>query len=368
MAMGLERPGRKDNAGLSGPADHPVALALWTLIGLCLAIGLIILTYDALLLLFAGVLFAVLLRAMTRGVVRLTGLPDSLGLAVTALCLLVLGAAAVLLAAPSVTEQVANLVQAVPQAWNSLTDRISRGMDLAGPLGEVSKDMGSELTPDAGTLQTVLGSGFGAITGAIGAVGSLFVVLVTGLYLAADPDVYRRGIVRLIPIRGRGRAREILELIGHRLEGWLVGAMIDMALVGSLTWLGLWFLDIPMALTLALFAALMTFVPNIGPVLGFVPILLVALGQGTGTLLAAFALYIAVQTVESYLVTPLVQQRAIALPPVLIFFAQIILGLVFGLWGLALAMPLTAAISVLIEELYIKDGLEGGSLQPARST
>jgi predicted PurR-regulated permease PerM len=139
--------------------------------------------------------------------------------------------------------------------------------------------------------------------------------------------------------------------------------MISAAIVGCLTWLGLWLLGIPIALVLALIAAVLTFIPNIGPLMSLVPAVLIAASEGLGTALAVVALYMGVQAVETYLITPVIQQRTVDLPPVVILMAQIVMGILFGMLGVALAMPLAAAIMVLVKELWVKDRLE----QPASS-
>ena len=131
-----------------------------------------------------------------------------------------------------------------------------------------------------------------------------------------------------------------------------------MALIGILTFLGLWFLDIPLALTLSLLACALTFIPNFGPILSAMPAVLFAMSQGVATAGYVIGLYVVVQTLESYLVTPLIQQRTISLAPALTIVSQLILGVLAGVTGLALAAPLTAASLVLVREMYVKDVLE----------
>lgn len=129
--------------------------------------------------------------------------------------------------------------------------------------------------------------------------------------------------------------------------------MLSMFVVGVLTTLGLWFLSIPMALTLGLFAAILTFIPNIGPIISAIPAILVAFTQDPISGIYVIALYIAIQTIESYIITPLIQGKIISLPPVLVIFSQLIMGLLTGFLGLSLATPLLAALSVVIKKVYI---------------
>ena len=104
----------------------------------------------------------------------------------------------------------------------------------------------SLVPPGRGTVQDLLGRVFGVVSGTLGALGSALVIFFTGLYLAVDPQTYRHGLVRLVPIRHHLRADEILDQMGDTLLWWLIGKLISMTLVGVLTFLGLWFLDIPL--------------------------------------------------------------------------------------------------------------------------
>ncbi|HEX2526003.1 MAG TPA: AI-2E family transporter [Geminicoccus sp.] len=342
----------------SGEAARPAsdtARAIWWMIGIILAIGIVYLIHDALLLLFAGILLAVLFRGLTRRLAAWTGMPDPAALAVVVLSLAVLLFGGIWLLAPQVTQQVEDLTQQVPAAWGNLKGRVVERLPDEGPLADAPQQLS-----DVGSSRIfqLMGSGFGVITGTLGALGSGLVMIVVGIYLAVDPPLYRRGLVRLLPMRHRPRSREVLELIGEKLEGWILGTMISAAIVGCLTWLGLWLLGIPIALVLALIATVLTFIPNIGPLMSLVPAVLIAASEGLGTTLAVVALYMGVQAVESYLITPVIQQRTVDLPPVVILLAQIVMGILFGMLGVALAMPLAAAAMVLVQELWVKDRLE----------
>jgi predicted PurR-regulated permease PerM len=132
-----------------------------------------------------------------------------------------------------------------------------------------------------------------------------------------------------------------------------------MTLIGVLTYAGLALIGYPLALPLALVAGGLAFVPNIGPVLTYVPIALAGLGEGAGTALSGMAVYAVAQTFESYVITPLIQKRMVSLPPALILVAQVVGGLLFGLWGVALATPITAVLRLWVERYYVGRGLEG---------
>ena len=151
--------------------------------------------------------------------------------------------------------------------------------------------------------------------------------------------------------------REVLEEAGSTLQRWLLAQLVSMGIVGLLTTLGLWLLGVPLALTLGILAALSEFIPNFGPILSAVPAVLLALVDSPRLALWVVVLYAGIQAAESYLITPLVQQRLASLPPVLVIVSQLLGGILFGFLGFALATPLLAVAMVLIKRLYVEDRL-----------
>lgn len=183
-------------------------------------------------------------------------------------------------------------------------------------------------------------------------------VCFVGLYLALDTSRYRRGFIRLFAQAYRPRVDAILDELGRLLGWWLIGRGISMAATGILTGLGLWLLGIPLALTLALLAAVLTFVPYIGAFLSAVPALLLGIVQGPIITLYVGLLYIAVQFIEGYLITPLVQQETVSLPPALTIGSLVLFGALFGPMGIMLGTPLAAVGIVLVRMAYVEDMLE----------
>ena len=157
----------------------------------------------------------------------------------------------------------------------------------------------------------------------------------------------------------RDRADEVLRETGATLRSWLSAKLMTMAVVGVPTALGLWIAGVPLPFALGLFAGLLAFIPNLGPIIGLLPALLLAFPEGQSTVLTVLAIYLGVQTLETYIITPLIQQRKVSLPPALVIAAQLVFGVLFGILGLALATPILAALKTIIRLVYVDDYLDG---------
>lgn len=189
-----------------------------------------------------------------------------------------------------------------------------------------------------------------------------FLIFFIGAFLVFAPSSYVRGVLHLVPKGSRVALAHTFEEAGETLRWWLIGKLVSMAIIAVFTGAGLFLLDYPFALPLALLAGALAFVPNLGPITTYVPIVLVGLSEDGTTALYGAGVYALAQTLESYLITPLVQERAVALPPALILFLQVLFGLLFGLFGIALAVPIAAVARVFINHLYVRDTLGDTSI------
>ncbi|MDB5369440.1 MAG: hypothetical protein JWP20_998 [Roseomonas sp.] len=305
---------------------------------------------DVLLLIFAGVLLAVFLRGGGDLIGLRFGMSGPKRVLLFTLLVVVVFAGLGWMAAAPLAEQMSQLWQQVPRVVQQVTQRLS------------SYSWGQELLerakPENLSMPSGGGSGAFAVLGTtFGALGNFVLLIFLGLYFAMDPGLYRRGIEFLLAPSLRLKASASCEEAGETLRGWLGGQMISMAVVGVLTTLGLWLLGVPLAPLLGLIAALMAFIPNIGPVLAAVPAVLLGLESGLSGALSVIGVYLAVQTVESYLITPYVQKRSVDLPPALTIVVQVAMGTLYGIMGLALATPFAALLLMLTRRLYVEDYL-----------
>jgi predicted PurR-regulated permease PerM len=308
---------------------------------------------DLLMLVFAGVLVSILLRGFSGWLRQKTGIGRGLSLAIVALAFGILIIVVVWLVTGRIGTQVSELRQQLPVAFENVKNYFGQ-YEWARNAIEGLPNLNDWLTSRGGTIVSQL-TGLASTT--LGAVVNVLVVIVIGLYLASQPDLYSRGITHLLPFRYRVRAGEVLSEIDEALRRWLVGRFGLMLINGGLTAAGLWLLGVPLALTLGLLAGLLNFVPNFGPWIAAVPAILIAFLQSPQQALYVALLYLVLQSVDGYILTPLVDRRSVELPPVLTITAQIILGLAFGFIGILLASPLTAVAMILVKRLYVEDVL-----------
>jgi predicted PurR-regulated permease PerM len=325
-----------------------VAVAGAAVIALLLAVWQV---SQILLLIFASLLLALFLRTLAVFISQHTPLSVSWSLAVVVLTLL--GAVVLILAlyGPALADGFYQLFQQLPAALERLRSTLEQYPWGSAVIDWLSKAGGTLTDPQQ------LSKIAGIFSTAFGALGSLFIVIVLGLYFAADPKTYIDGAVHLFPDERRGRVWEAFNRMGHALRWWLIGRIAAMLAVGVLTGIGLMVLGVPFAFILGLVAAALDFVPNIGPLIAAVPAMMVGLTQGGPTVLYIAILYFVVQGLEGYLITPFIQQKIVSLPPALLLIAQLIMGASFGILGLLLAPALMVIIMVLVQMLYMRDVL-----------
>ncbi len=307
---------------------------------------------EAILLIFACVLFAILLYELSQLARRKLHLRSRYSLPlVVVLILLIIGGGGVLMA-PNISDQADKLAATIPTALTELRRTLGQ-YDLARRLlGGIPSDdqLRTYLTamvPNAGLF----------FSGILGAVGNVLIITFVGIYFAAKPLLYIEGFVTLVPQAKRARAREVLDEIGRTLAQWLVGKAVSMVVVGTLTALGLSILGVPLALILGIIAGLLDFIPYLGPLMAGVPAVLIAFSHSPELALYTLGLFGIIQLIEGYLLQPLIEQRTVSLPPAFTIVMQVLFGTLFGLAGVALATPLTAVLAVLVTMLYVQDVL-----------
>jgi predicted PurR-regulated permease PerM len=312
-----------------------VALLLWNLRNLFL-------------LMFGAVLVSVILHLIAAPIRVRLRLPGWAALLASVMIVASVVGIAFWTFGAEVARQAQGLRETIPAAWQAALAQFD-----AWGFGQPVRDWTASLAGGGGVVSNI-----GSIAVSVGnAIADTLLVLVAGIYLAAQPGLYWSGMLKLVPERGRALAAEAMEASARALRLWLLGRMVSMATVGLLTWIGLTIIGVPSALTLGLLAALLEFVPFIGPVISAVPAVLLAFAVGPDKALWTVMLFLIVQQIEGNVLEPLVQQRAVDLPPALLLFALVAGGLIFGPVGIILAAPLTVVLYVLVKRLYVQEAL-----------
>ena len=306
---------------------------------------------DFLLLAFGSVLLAVFLRGLGNILSKYS--PLSSGAAFAAVTLSFVGVTVLsgIVLAPRFAEQVEEFAHQLPAF---LDDAEAFLLDV--PLGEhVLEGIRNTLGENNKELPGILAS---LLPPALQALVYGFIVFIGGLYLGVNPGWYVNGIVRLFPLGRRELVRHTLNEVGRTLRWFLIGRAVSMVAVGVLTTVGLSIIGIPLAGLLGVLAGILTFIPYAGPIAAAFPIGIVALLEGPAELVYALVFYTAVQSVEGFWITPVVQERAILLPPFVTIAAELLMGLLFGALGVIVSVPLAGAVMVLVKIVYVENVLE----------
>lgn len=298
-------------------------------------VSLAVLWYARLLafLLFGGLLLALCLDSLASDIAKRTHLPRRVAL------LVVFGVSAGLLVSliwwrgPAVVDQLQQLQERLPAAFAALAARLS-----AYPITEINRALAASMLSMA---QRAVSSTTGFAVGA-------GIIIFVGVYVAVEPALYIDGALSLVPEARRPFARSLLRRIAHSLRWWLVAKAVSMVAVGALVAGGLLLFDIPLAGTFGVLAGLLTFIPNVGPILSAIPPLVLALAISPERALSVAGVFVCVHIMEGLAITPLIERRAVRLPPALTLAVQLVSATLVGPIGVALAAPLTAVGLLLV--------------------
>jgi predicted PurR-regulated permease PerM len=342
----------------TGHIVHKAAVTIAVVLFALLFVAALYYVFDVIMLVFAAVLLAIFLRGLAELLSYYVKVSDGWLVLLVSLILLALVAGFIALLSPSVAEQVGLLRDKIPASVQKVSDYLNQygwGRTLLENLPSYQSVVDNI---NATGLMTRVG---GFFTSTIGVLGNIAIVLLLAIYFASEPKLYLVGFVKLFPRERRDRVKEVIQGVYQTLRWWLIGKAGSMLFIGLLTWIGLWILGVPLALTLGLLAGLLSFIPNFGPIISAVPAILLAFIDSPITALYVLGLFVLVQLIESNIVTPFIERETVELPPALTITFQLALGVLVGGLGLVLATPLLAAIVVAVQMLYIEDVLGDAS-------
>ena len=300
--------------------------------------------FNVLLMVLAGILISVYFHGFGDLIQRNTNWKRSICMAISIGGTFAILAVLFWIMGTKISNQVAILSDTLPHTISNAKIKMAET-----PIGKKILEYLSDDNSDA--LMTTAKSFFNT---SFGVLGNIYIILFLAIFFTSDPNLYKDGLIKLVPDSKKPLAHQVIDRISYALKGWLKGMMLAMILVFILLSIGLGIMSIPVALVLALLTALLKLIPNFGSLAAMIPGVLLALTISTNTAIIVALIYIVTQTVVSNIVTPIIQNKMINLPPALTILAQVLMGTLSGVLGIILAVPLLAIVMILIDELYVK--------------
>lgn len=302
---------------------------------------------EVLLMVFGAIVVATLFRSLSEVFQRLR-IPQGVALFLSVITIALVVAASFALFGAQLVNQAEAIREALPRAWDALRQRLA-GFGLEGQLSQIQgASGGGGFAATAGQFVMSLGGGF----------ADALLIVVGGIFIAASPRFYRAGMIKLVPESRRQVTASAIEDSGRALKLWLKAQLLTMAVVGLATGLGLWIVGMESALAFGLLAALLEFIPFVGPILAAIPAVIIALATDSTLGLKVLAVYLVVQQLEGNVFSPLIQQWAVDLPGAVLLFSLLAMGTLFGPLGVIFAAPLTVVVYVLVKKLYVRETLD----------
>lgn len=302
--------------------------------------------FGVILIAFGAIILAMLLRLGAQPIKRFLLLPEPLALALSGLIVLAVIGGTGYLFGSRIAAEFQDVMQRAISASASLQASLHGSAFGNFLLNHVS---GGDFS-----LPGVL-SGFLRVSTSL--LEAVIIMAIGGVYLAAQPRVYRDGLIWLFPPRRHARAAEIVDGIGEALRLWLIGQLIEMILIGALSMAAVWMIGVPSPLALGLIAGVGEFIPYLGPILAAIPAVLVALTKSPDTALWTLLAYLAIHQIEGQVVAPLIQRHMVSIPPAVMLLGIVALTYLFGTIAIIFAAPIVVVVFAAVNLLYVRDTL-----------
>jgi predicted PurR-regulated permease PerM len=347
-----------DPARPTTPPSGPESFAPRTKTAFALAIAFVVVLAiywmrGAVFLTFVGLLVGILVSHFADVAARRVGLPRKVAVVLFALLFFAIAAGLVAVLAVPLVEQFSRLASRLPGDLERIERRLQE-FRAANPtlasylptIGAGGEGMSSERATKIAL--TAFAAARWTLEGAVGVVTVFFLAL----FFALDPDRYVRGVATLVPGPPEPRVW-LMYRCGQALRAWMIATGIEMAAVAAMWTLGLWFFQVDYFLLFGIVGGFCEVVPYYGPILGFVPPLLISATVGPSAMLAVTAIYVVIHLIDGYLLLPLLLDRQVKLPPVAVLVAIVALGKALGVWGIVLSMPLLTVAYVVVNRVYL---------------
>ena len=313
----------------------------------CLALLLLLfvrVAFNILLMTFMGVLIAVYFHGLADFINRKTKISRKLSLFISIAGTITLLSAMIWIIGSTVQQQAAQLSHTLPQIIGTAKTKLAGSAAGQQLLGYTSGDNSKKLLD---TASTFFNSSFGVL-------GDLYIILFLGIFFTADPSLYKNSLLAIVPSQQEADGSIIWDRISTALKAWLKTKLVSMVLVTIVVSIGLTFIGLPGTLVLGLIAGLLDIIPNFGPVIAMAPGVLLGLMVSPQMAIIAALIYVVCETIVGSIFMPLIQKKMINIPPAITMISQLVMGVICGLMGIILAVPILLVLTILVDELYIK--------------
>jgi predicted PurR-regulated permease PerM len=302
--------------------------------------------FGVVLMAFGAIILAMLLRLGAQPLIRWLSLPEALALAISGLLVIVVVVGAGYLFGTRLSAEFQDVMRRANAEGGDI-----EALLRSTPLGNfLLHHMSGGSFSITNVLPGVLSVSTSFLEGAL-------ITVISGIYLAAQPGLYRRGVVWLFPPSRHARVAEVFDGIGEALRLWLLGQLIEMVLIGALSTFAVWLIGVPSPLALGVIAGVGEFIPYVGPLLAAIPAILVAITKSPEAALWTLVAYLVIHQIEGQIVAPLIQRHMVAIPPAVMLLGIAAITYLFGLVAIIFAAPIAVVVFAAVNLLYVRDTL-----------
>jgi predicted PurR-regulated permease PerM len=302
--------------------------------------------FGVVLMAFGAIILAMLLRLLAQPLMRRLSVPEPIALIISGIVILVVIAGTGYLFGTRISNEFEDVVQRTAVASSA----IEQSMQQTALGNYLLRHLSSDNFSLTAMLPGVLSVSTTFLEGVI-------IMLICGAYLAAQPRLYRSGLIWLFPPSKHARAAEIFDGIAEALRLWLLGQLAEMFLIGALSMFAVWIIGVPSPAALGLIAAIGEFIPYLGPILAAIPAVLVAITKSPEMALWTVLAYLVIHQLEGQIVAPLIQRHMVAIPPAVMLFGIVAITYLFGAIAIIFAAPIAVAVFAAVNLVYVRDTL-----------
>ena len=302
--------------------------------------------FGVVLMIFGAIILAMLVRLGAQPFMRWLSAPEPLALVISGLVIVVVIGGAAYLFGTRIAAELQDVVHRISAASGDIQSSLQDSQFGKFLLNQM-KGLNVSVT-DVLSSFLKLGSSF---------IEAIVIMVISGAYLAAQPRLYRDGLIWLFPPKSHDRVAEIIDGVGEALRLWLIGQLIEMILIGVLAAVAVWIIGVPSPLALGLIAGVGEFIPYLGPLLAAIPAILVALTKSPEATLWTAVAYLIIHQIEGNLVAPLIQNRMVSIPPAVMLLGIVAITYLFGTVAIIFAAPMVVVIFAAVSLIYVRDTL-----------